>query len=70
MTTTEKSFRFAVIDGWEYWLLAGTDDVFRVRFGNRGYMLPEGIPANARWEESYFHFVATKGIPNLDLLPA
>jgi hypothetical protein len=40
--------------GWEYWQLGS--DVFRVAVGNRGYILPEGIPANARWECSIEHF--------------
>ncbi len=44
----------AVKDGWEYWQYCG--DVFRVREGNRGWMLPEGIPANARWECSIERF--------------
>jgi hypothetical protein len=44
----------AVRDGWEYWQFAG--DVFRVQVGNRGYILPEGIPANARWECSIKRF--------------
>ncbi len=44
----------ATIDGWEYWLL--NEDVYRVRQGNRGYMLPEGVPANVRWEMPLTHF--------------
>ncbi len=46
MKNTEQLI--AVKDGWEYWQF-GTD-VFRVAVGNRGYILPEGLPANARWE--------------------
>jgi hypothetical protein len=33
--------------GWEYWRFG--DEVYRNREDDRAYMLPEGIPANARW---------------------
>jgi hypothetical protein len=49
----------AVQDGWEYWRLGS--EVYRVRADNRGYMLPDGIPANTRWECSmgqYERFLA------------
>ncbi len=44
----------AVIGNWEYWQ-HGTD-VYRNQLGNRGYMLAEGVPANARWECTIHHF--------------
>jgi hypothetical protein len=43
-----------VIGIWEYWFLGS--EVYRVAVGNRAYILPEGIPANARWECSRVHF--------------
>lgn len=44
----------AIRDGWEYWQFGV--NVFSVAVGNRGYILPEGIPANARWECSIERF--------------
>ena len=58
-----KTGLLATINGWEYWLLATTFEVFRVAEGNRAYLLhldilspDSGIPANARWECSLAHF--------------
>lgn len=44
----------AVLGGFEYWQLGG--EVYRVAVGQRGYMLPEGVPANVRWECGIEHF--------------
>ena len=50
-----------VADGWEYWKFGG--DVFRNRAGDRGYMLPEGIPATARWESTIERYEARQHNP-------
>jgi hypothetical protein len=54
METIKTDQLIAVRDGWEYWQFGA--DVFRVAVGNRGYILSEGIPANARWECSVERF--------------
>jgi hypothetical protein len=58
-------------NGFEYWLYG--NDVYRCKAGNRGYMLSEGTPANARWECTYAHYkkyLAPKGeLGNPDTTP-
>jgi len=44
----------ATIGVWEYWLVNG--EVYRNLVADRAYMLPEGIPANTRWECSVERF--------------
>jgi hypothetical protein len=51
---TQNAEPIAVLNGWEYWL-AG-EEVYRNQVGNRSYLMPCGVPANARWECSLWHF--------------
>ena len=53
-TTKSITKPMAAIGVWEYWLVNG--QVYRNLVADRAYMLPEGIPANARWECSVDRF--------------